>query len=103
VRAIRVRPRGYGSDTFHWLLDEGRTYCGRDPAALDVAEQLELEKLPPVAACHGCVRTADGWKPEPPGSSGYGADRVTAPPAAGRVRTTGPLNHGLRSHRGRRA
>jgi hypothetical protein len=96
VRAIRVRPRGYGSDTFHWLLDEGRTYCGRDPAALDVAEQLELEKLPPVAACHACVRTADGWTLESPRVP---ADRVTAPPAAGRVRTTGPLNHGLRSRR----
>jgi len=101
VRAIRVQRRAQtGGYTAHWLLDEGRTFCGRDPAGLDVVEELELERLPAVEACRACERAADGWTP--PERTGLGADRVTAPPAGGRMRTVGPLSHGTRPRHGRR-
>jgi hypothetical protein len=102
--AIRVQRRAQaGGYTAHWLLDPGRTYCGRDPAGLDVVEEVELERLPPVEACRSCERAAAGWTPDAPGSSGYlGEARVTAAPAAGRLRTTGPLAHGSRARGSRR-
>lgn len=104
MQAIRVRKRGVaGMTTVHWLFDPGRTYCGRRVADLDVVDELELEQLSSVDGCRGCVRFADGWTPRPPGRAA-GELRITAEPALGRLRTTGPLVHGPRSHpsRGRR-
>jgi hypothetical protein len=102
VRAI-VNRKSSGGRVYHWLGGPGRTLCGRNPADLEVVAELELDRLPAVEGCRGCVRTADGWTPDAPGSSGYlGEARVTAAPAAGRMRTTGPLAHGTRSRGSRR-
>jgi len=103
MNAIKVARRAKsGGFTYHWLLDPGRTLCGRHTDTLDISEQLEMEKLPPVAACHGCVRALDEWA----GDRLKHADdllRVTAPSRGGTLRTTGPLSHGTRVQRsGRR-
>jgi hypothetical protein len=100
VNAIRVRKRSKsGGITYHWLLDPGRTYCGKHVDALQVDETLELERLPSVEACLQCERFRDGWtKPE----RAEGEQRVIAPPSHGRLRTTGPLSHGTRPRQGRR-
>jgi len=99
--AIRVQRRAQaGGYTAHWLLDPGRTFCGRRPADLDVVEEVALERLPAVEACRACERAADGWTP--PARPGLGLERVTAPAASGTLRTTGPLAHGTRSRGSRR-
>jgi hypothetical protein len=101
MRAIRVRKRAKtGGYTVHWLLDPERTFCGRKLAELDVAEELDLETLPPLEACHGCKRFADGWRPQP--KTRNDELKITLPPAAGTLRKTGPLSHGSRRRSGRR-
>jgi hypothetical protein len=101
VIAIRVAKRSRGRVSgykWHWLLDPGRTFCGRDPADLDVVEQEERESLPQIEACRGCVRTVEGWSPPRHASD----TRVLASPRPGRLRTTGSLSHGFRGRGGRR-
>ena len=100
MNAIRVAKRGRGGGfTYHWLLDPERTMCGRKPAELDVVEHLDVETLPGVEACHGCVRFADGW--EKPVKSRADV-KVTLQPSQGTLRTTGPLRHGLKGRGTRR-
>lgn len=103
IPAIRVEQRGRAGRTWHYLIDDGRTLCGRAVAELVVVERADRDTLPPVEACHGCVRFADGWTQQ------YaGADRVderrgpTLKPSLGSLRTTGPLGHGTRLRHGRR-
>jgi hypothetical protein len=88
VKAIRVRKRG--GVTAHWLLDPGRTYCGKRPADLDVVDELDLDELHPVEACGSCQRVQAGWsKPER-----ERAATVTAESRPPRVYRVGPLQHG---------
>jgi hypothetical protein len=95
MNAIKVAKRSKtGGYCYHWLPDGDRTACGRRPAELQVVEQLELETLPPVEACGHCVRTMDGWQPDPPGRTDP-TWRPVAEPRSGRLRTTGPLSHGF--------
>lgn len=103
MQAIRVRKRAKtGGYTVHWLLDPGRTYCGRHVADLQVDEQLELETLPTLEGCRGCERFADGWEKPPSAPGLYGGGGVTATPAPGRMRSTGPAYQGPRSRLGGR-
>ena len=97
MNAIRVATtKGHG---WHWLLDEGRTYCGLHVDRLNVVERDERDTLPPVEGCRGCIRCADGWTPRPHERAD---ERVTLAPSLGRLRTTGPLAHGTRTRSGRR-
>lgn len=98
--AIRVLKRGpQGLHAVHFLLDPGRTMCGRHVDELQVVEETELEKLPTLEGCRGCVRFAEGWERQEPSPA---AVRVTLPSVPGRLRTTGSLSHGFRRHSGRR-
>ena len=100
MKAIRVAKRAKtGGYTYHLLLDEGRTFCGRKPAELDVVEELELESPPAAAACLGCLRVRDGLPRQQRDPLEHHA---TAEPAPGRLRTSGPLSHGFRARSGRR-
>lgn len=104
MKAIRVKLRSKG-DLYkvHWLVDAGRTFCGRKTEDMEVDQVYEPEMLPSLEACGSCVRTVDGWKPDAPGSRGFGAGaRITAESAPGSMRKTGSLSHGTRVHRGTR-
>lgn len=59
MKAIRVRKRTKGGIAAHWLTDADGTKCGLDVERLDVLEELELAKLPPLEACIGCQRIVD--------------------------------------------
>ena len=98
--AIRVERRGKsGGHTWHFLLDEGRTMCGRHTDDLVVVERADRDAFPALEACLGCLRFREGWtKPEHSGPP----TKVTREPALGRVRTTGPLHHGFARRGGRR-
>jgi len=100
MRVVRVQKRSYGGIVVHALLDPERTFCGRKPAELDVVEELELDKLPALEGCNGCRRALDGWTP--PARIAPAELRIVAPPAPGRLRTTGSLSHGTRVKRGGR-
>jgi hypothetical protein len=101
MKALKVAKRAKaGGYTYHWLIDSERTACGRRPAELQIVDQLELERLPAVEACHHCVRTLDGWVPEQPRNSAE--IKITAEPQGGRLRTTGALSHGFNRRSGRR-
>lgn len=100
MKAIRIM-KAKGKTAWHFLNenDSGTTKCGQSVLSLDVIEYGEGDTLPPVDGCHRCQRNADGYtRPK----SSQGALGITAPSAPGRVRRTGPLNHGTRTHRGSR-
>lgn len=102
MRAIRVEKGGKMRGLFlvHALLDPERTMCGRKPKELDVIERLEIEKLPARDGCRSCLRVLEHWTQ--PEREKIGLSRYThGREAPGRVRKTGPLNHGLRSKGGR--
>lgn len=106
MRAIRVAKRNRkgnltGKTTAHWLLDDDRTYCGRVVSEMRSIEHVDVERLDAVEACHGCVRFADGWTKNPPGRI-ESEHRVTSESQPGRMRTTGPLNHGTAIRRSSR-
>ena len=95
--AIRVAKRGNRQGhTWHYLLDDGRTLCGRHVDTFEIVERDERDTLPAVEACRGCLRFVDGWTPQHEGR--IDAKRgATLPPSMGRLRTTGSLNHGTRT------
>lgn len=105
MRAVRIKKRGHGNPGFtvHWLTDADGTRCGLDTDTLNIAEELDVERLPLVEGCRGCARIAGelpsrerDW-PEP-----YWANNHALPASHGRLSTTGPLSHtGRSSTRGR--
>lgn len=98
MKAIRVEKGGKMRGLFlvHALLDPERTMCGRKPKELDVLEHLEIEKLPVKDGCRSCLRVLEHWTQ--PEREKIGIGRYTHPGGApGRLRKTGPLNHGTRS------
>jgi hypothetical protein len=103
VKAIRVKRRCSGSHyTMHWLTDDEETVCRLATDDLDVVDDLDIEKLPPLEACGSCRRIVDGWsKPLANIDPDY-RPLIIASPAPGRIRTTGSLYHGTRVSRGSR-
>lgn len=102
VEKVVGRRRARGS-TWHFLNDRdpGRTLCGLSRLELAVVEELERDGLPEVNGCRGCLRaTGELARERRTRSDVADPGRVTAEPAAGRLRTTGPLSHGTRSGRG---
>lgn len=102
MRAIRAQRAGQRGVTAHWLVDDELTCCGRDVDDMNVIEDLDLEELPLLEACGGCVRCRDGFtKPE---REYIGLDRWGAPLPAprGRISRTGKLRQSGRSGHGSR-
>jgi len=100
MRAIRAE-KPSGGDVYHWLADDDEwTLCGRRVPVLLMVDRLELVELPADSTrCDAC----DVMRSSPRSKTRWRAP-VTAEPALGRLYTTGPLYHGLKSHpsRGRR-
>jgi hypothetical protein len=99
MRAIRVERAGGGLRTC-WLAEGDEwTLCGRRVPVLLLVDRLELVELPVGEACEVCEEMAE--RPSSRRSS-YRAP-ITSEPVRGRLRTTGPLYHGLAArHNGRR-
>jgi len=102
MRAIRVLKRNGSGSCFHWLLDEGRTLCGRDTERLDVDATLDLEVLPSVEACRACERARGDFDATVLGRSVREPIKTTLAPSLGTLRTGGSLSHGVRRRFGRR-
>ena len=95
--AIRIRTSS--CFTVHALETSAKTLCGRKTAGMEIIDRLELESLPAFEGCRNCLRVRNGWsKP----AVLDGISKITAEPAPGRLRTTGPLRHGLGRRSGRR-
>lgn len=98
MKAIRVRRRGTGKTgpVEHLLLDPGRTYCGRDPATLDVIEEINIEPelLSRLTGCGACRRSFEQLPRKV--SEPLGDLRIVSAPRDGR---TGHLNRGPTSTR----
>ena len=94
MRAIRAER--LGRFEVHWLVDDW-TLCGRRRLTLGAGDELELEHLPAGEGCDACDELGGRARPRPR-SGAYSS------PVAGRLITTGPLNHGAKSRvdRGRR-
>lgn len=95
MRAVLVTR--FGRREVHWRVDDEWTTCGLRLATIEVAEHVDLEKLPHDGACEACLVLA-----ERPMARRVAPSDVTAEPQPGVLRTTGPLYHGTRYRRGHR-
>jgi len=88
VKAIRT------GGVNHWLADDEWTLCGRNPHVLKGGDRVDLESLGDngCAVCEELQRRPSKTPVQPYVLPGGGL---------GKVRTSGPLYHGLKPRHGR--